>query len=593
MRMSCFKARTLLSLVVLTALAGCAGSPTLPQAPQKSTPAVTPEPAESAPERAAETLPTIVEEAETPSRPLDEDVLFDIMVAEIAGQRQHYAESLQYYLRAAEQSGDPGVAERAVRVALFARDYDSALKALDIWREASPGQPAAVQTAVTLHLRRNELAAAAEDLAEVIRTASSPLSGFGHALALLRKEEDAGNALVVARDLRDRFPTEPGAHYLLSLLAVPAGAQEEAVSAIDEAIRLSPDWALGRLTKARILADIGRLDQALALGKELVEARPTDYETRITYARMLIKSKRNQEALEEFRVLLEQNPDDAEIVYALALLALQLDDRKPAEEYLSRLVELGKHADEAAYYLGQIAEDKDDFSAARDWYARVTDGEYEIAAKVRWILMIGRLGDLDRARKELENLRGSQPELASRLYLIEGELVAESGDSLGAMAVYDHALGMQPGNIDLLYARALLGEKIDRIDILERDLQAILVQEPDNADALNALGYTLADRNLRLSEALGLIQRAMAVKPDSAAVMDSMGWVLYRMGNFQESERYLRRAHEALPDAEIAAHLGELLLMTGRAEEARGIIDAALKKDPDDALLLRVRSRLP
>lgn len=592
MRMSCFKARTLLSLVVLTALAGCAGSPTLPQAPQKSTPAVTPEPAESAPERAAETLPTIVEEAETPSRPLDEDVLFDIMVAEIAGQRQHYAESLQYYLRAAEQSGDPGVAERAVRVALFARDYDSALKALDIWREASPGQPAAVQTAVTLHLRRNELAAAAGFGRGDPYRFLTPVR-FRACTGAAAQEEDAGNALVVARDLRDRFPTEPGAHYLLSLLAVPAGAQEEAVSAIDEAIRLSPDWALGRLTKARILADIGRLDQALALGKELVEARPTDYETRITYARMLIKSKRNQEALEEFRVLLEQNPDDAEIVYALALLALQLDDRKPAEEYLSRLVELGKHADEAAYYLGQIAEDKDDFSAARDWYARVTDGEYEIAAKVRWILMIGRLGDLDRARKELENLRGSQPELASRLYLIEGELVAESGDSLGAMAVYDHALGMQPGNIDLLYARALLGEKIDRIDILERDLQAILVQEPDNADALNALGYTLADRNLRLSEALGLIQRAMAVKPDSAAVMDSMGWVLYRMGNFQESERYLRRAHEALPDAEIAAHLGELLLMTGRAEEARGIIDAALKKDPDDALLLRVRSRLP
>lgn len=585
-----FTLRTLVSVAVLSALVGCAGAPQVPDAPEQTAPATAPEAPANEEARAEQSVP---EPVEVPSRPLDEEVLFDIMVAEIAGQRHQYQESLRYYLRAARRSADPGVAERAVRVALFARDYDAALEALDIWRDASPGQPAAVQTSVTLHLRRGELDAAADDLAEVIETASSRLSGFGHALALLRKEDDPADALIVARALRDRFPEEPGAHYLLGLLAVPAKASDEAVSAIDEAIRLAPDWDLGKLTKARILADVERLDEALVLAERLVQAAPTDYNTRITYARMLVKGKRNEQAVEQFRVLLEQNPDDAEIVYALALLALQLDDRKPALEYLTRLVNLGKHAQEAAYYLGQIAEDEQDFALARDWYAKVTSGEYEIAAKVRWVLAIGGLGDMAEARRQLEILRANQPELSPRLFLIEAELVVDSGDNAAAMAVYDQALGTHPGDVDLLYARGLLGEKMDRVDILERDLGAILTKEPENADALNALGYTLADRKLRLPEALGLIKRALAIKPESAAVMDSMGWVLYRMGDLEESEQFLRRAHAALPDAEIAAHLGEVLLVTGRADEARRIVEEALKSNPDDALLRRLQSRLP
>ncbi len=565
-------------LPTLSLASGCATSQPRPDSETATPPAVITSPA---PAPATAVVRTS----------LEPQVLYDVLVGEIAGQRGDLDASVQSYLRAVTIAPDPRLAERATRIALYAKDYDDALRAAERWAQLDPGSVEAHEALGALHLHRGQMDLALADLEQVVGKLG-PEQGFRLVAALLRKEDDRQASMRLMDMLVARHAQEPNAHYAEALLAMLVEQPDAALAAVNQALSLKPDWDEARILRARLLAQQGKTSEALADLKEAVSHDPKDRELRLTYARLLLLAGQNEAARRQFEQLLKSSEDDAEVLYALALLQIDAQHLGDAEDYLERLLKTGKHVQEAYYYLGRIHEFRGDKQPAMLYYGNVEEGELRLDAQIRIANLLAGQGDVAGARRRLTELRDQNPKLAVRLYLAEGEILTNVGQYQNAMQIYDRAIGEAPQDPDLLYARALLAEKLNRLEVTEHDLRDILSRDPDNANALNALGYTLADRTTRYQEAKDYIERALQQLPDDPAVLDSMGWVQYRLGNYQEAVRYLRRALDLSKDGDIAAHLGEVLWVMGQQDSARKVWQPALQDHPDNQLLREVMQRL-
>jgi tetratricopeptide (TPR) repeat protein len=310
---------------------------------------------------------------------------------------------------------------------------------------------------------------------------------------------------------------------------------------------------------------------------------------------LLVANKRHAEARKQFEVLLEQFPKNAEVTMAVALLAIQAADYDAAEAQLKRALDNGYgEADLVRLYLGQVSEERKRFDEALKWYSAVQPGEHYVAAQARYAGTLAKQGRLPDARKHLQQVSVSSREQRVQLTQAEAQLLREANAYTEAFEFLGEALQKMPDQPDLLYDHAMAAEKVDRIDVLEANLRKLLKMRPDHAHAYNALGYTLADRNERLTEARELIEQALTLSPDDAFIMDSMGWVLFRLGRNQEALDYLQRAYQLRPDAEIAAHLGEVLWVMGKQEEARKVWSRALEEHgKSDALQNTIKRLAP
>ena len=290
--------------------------------------------------------------------------------------------------------------------------------------------------------------------------------------------------------------------------------------------------------------------------------------------------------------MLERSPNDGDILFALALIAMEQKQDESAKKYLNAMVRWNRRVGEAHFYLGSLAEKEMNFPAAIREYKQVGNGYEFLPAQARIAAMMVDQGRLKETQEYLERVRAENPGLSHQIIMVEGQLLSERGFEQEVFALLDDAIAQQADNVDLLYFRAMTGEKFDRMDILERDLKAIIELEPDNADALNALGYSLTDRTNRHEEALALIRRALAIKPNEAAFIDSMGWVLFRLEKLEEAVKYLRQALDLFPNDEVAAHLGEVLWNLGEKLEAGQVWEKALELKPDSEVLKQVINRL-
>lgn len=277
---------------------------------------------------------------------------------------------------------------------------------------------------------------------------------------------------------------------------------------------------------------------------------------------------------------------------SLALINRETGDDEAAKTYLRQLLALEQHVDEAHYYLGRIAEDADDLPAALYEYRQVEEGREMLVAVSRGSVILIDEGRIDENHAWFNALRQQHPQRVEQLYSIEADLLSRGGESTAATTLLDEALMQMPGSSSLLYARAMLAEEQGDLVLMETKLRALIASEPDNSTAINALGYTLANRTERYEEAYELIARALALEPDEPAILDSMGWVLFRQGNYTEALAYLTRAYAAFPDPEVAAHLGEVLWVTGDTDNALKVWQGALLKDPDNAVLTETLERL-
>ncbi|MBA1146211.1 tetratricopeptide repeat protein [Ectothiorhodospiraceae bacterium WFHF3C12] len=521
----------------------------------------------------------------------EDTVLYHLLVAELAGARGDLDAAVQHYLSAAERSSDSGVAERAARIAVYAGDNKAARRAAERWTTLSPQAPGADEVLAIIALRTGELEAATNHLQAVIRASSSLAAGFDEVSALLNREVESGKAIDVLQRLTQRYPEQRSAHYALGETALEAGRPRLALTAANDALSLSPDWRDGYLLRAQAYLATGESELGLADLQRLLRQSPEDYDLRLHYARTLLDLSRTQEALTEFQRLMERRPDDPQVTYAAALLAMDAGELEMAREYLLKMVNSGERADAAYYYLGRIAEQEGDYQGAIRWYSRA-GGDYRAEAQLRISLVLAESGDLEQARARLQSLREDDPDLAPRTFAMEGEMLRSAGRLEESLAVYNQALAQSPGNTDLLYGRAMTAVSLDRLDLAESDLRQVIDAEPDNAHALNALGYTLVDRTDRVREGKQLIEQAYNIRPDEPAILDSMGWALYRLGEPEQALDYLEKAHERSEEPEIAAHLGEVLWQLGYKDRARSVWQQVLKEDPDNRFVTETMRRL-
>lgn len=499
----------------------------------------------------------------------DSELMFNVMAAEIAGYRQNMKQSVEFYLKAIKMSEDPKLAERAARIALYAKDNKSALIASQRWAELAPKNPEPHRFLAILHLR---LADTEKSLAE-LKKFYSMMSGsknvkFSRIISLYSQEADRKRAYEVIKTFIGEHKKNEAALFDFSRFALQMHKYDDALSSIDSVLKLKPNWHQAKLLRARILMSSGHKEKAIAEMRNVLKANPNSKPIRINYARLLTEAKRYDEAKQQFEVLLKRKPKDADILYALALLSMESKQFNQANKYLKRMIDTGRRKNEGYYHLGLIAEELRQYDAAIAWLTKVQHSDRQIDAHLRIASIMSKKGDVEAARRYLYQLKPRTKRLEVRLYLAEADILNRAKRHQDAMDVINNALGANPGNFDLLYARAMLAEKMDNLELLEKDLKAILKKNPKNAQALNALGYTLADRTKRYKEAYDYIKQAFELAPDQAAIIDSMGWVLYRMGNYSEAVKHLEKALNLDNNAEIAAHLGEVLWVMGDKKKA-------------------------
>ncbi len=549
------------------------------------------QPAPVAADEVEESLPFVTPKPEHVE--LDSDLVFSYMVAEMAARRGNLKMALAHYLHAALLANDPYAAERASRIAIFLRDNTTGLRAARRWVGLAPNSMLARQLTAILFLRSDQEEAALEHLDALIKIADArDHDGFMQIANVLNGEADQNVTVRVMQKLLDSHKRDARAHYALGLVLVAQRRYAGAQTRLQAAIERKPDWARPRIMLSRVLSTMGKGEQALAYMARAVADLPDNTRLRISYAHRLVDANRFPAALDQFRQLYKLIPDDADVLFGLAMLAMQEQQWQEARDAWQHLRGKPRRYDDATYYLAQVEDYAGNKELAIGLYGSVRKGDLKPDAMIRRAQLLAGQGKLHEAREELKAARVTHVSRAVDFYLVETGLLQDYGQPSEVFALYAEAIKAHPEDNDLLYNQALFSSDQGDHAAMERDLKEVLRREPDNADALNALGYTLADIDKRLDEAFGYIARALKLKPDHPAVLDSMGWIYYRMGNHAQAVKYLRMALEKkASDDEIAAHLGEVLWVSGEKDQAQDVWQKALEINPDSSRLKMVIQR--
>lgn len=519
--------------------------------------------------------------------------VFFSLLGDLALQRGDTRLAVDAWSDLAKRTRDPAALARAVEVAGFARQYERALELTGIWLEVEPDSTRARQTQSSLLVLANRLEELAPQLAILLeRDKANLANNLLHLNRMLARHENKKAVQQLVEKLTAPYETLPESHFAVAQAAANAGDNMGALTAIEKALLLRPDWESAALARAQVQARQSN-SSAIASLEQFVERQPAAREARLTLARLLISEKRFSEARQHFDRLLKDNPDSPEIIYPIAMLALQQGDASTGRAQLERLLKTDfPDKSSVHFFLGQLDQEQKKPEAALEHYRQVTAGNQYIAARARSAQILLQQGKPEQARELLHNTRGGSAEERTQLTLAEAQLLRDADRHSDAYAVLAEALASQPDNTDILYDAALTAERSGRPDLLEKHLRHLLSLRPDHAHALNALGYSLADRNIRLDEAFELITRALTHLPDDPFITDSLGWVQYRQGRLEEALATLERAYRSKPDPEIAAHLGEVLWSLGRREEARRLLEEAVRQHPDNETLTGVIKKL-
>ena len=569
--------RTFASLIATLLLCGCVANP--PTKMLEKPPLPADHTRQKQPEQA---LPPASFEAET---------LYSLLVAELAGKRKRHDILLVGYMNQAEKTRDPGIVERATRLAIWLKADQAALKSAELWAEIEPDSEKAKQALTAQLVKAGQFNKAMRLLEQILE--SGGWANFEY-LAVNSKGISLGqrNELIVQFDqLLQKNPKHAGLLFGKTVLLQMNGRIDKALETAWELDKIKHDNHSILLT-SRLQHQLGKTTVALQRLEDALQTNPDDDRIRLLYAQMLVEKREYLQAQREFDILVDKTPDNHQLRMTLALITMENGLFKAAKKHLNQLLLQEPMATDAHYYLAQIAEREKEIELAVNHYSRVTRGDKSMAAHAKlWALLL-ETGQLDKAQKLFAASRAANSEKANVLYLMEADLLSKQDLLTQALALLDEALERSPKNLNLLYGRAMIAEKLNDLGALERDLRTILSIEPDNAMVLNALGYTLADRTGRYQEALDLITRANELKPNDPAITDSLGWTLFRLGNYQKAIQLLERALASYPDHEISAHLGEALWMSGDQKRAEQVWQDALERDPSSEILNRVIKRL-
>ncbi len=516
------------------------------------------------------------------------DAIYEILVGEFAGRDGNFNSAAEHYANASELSDDIDVAEHAAKVALYARDFVAAERAIERWSTLAPESTAAGELSAVIATRKGDINKAFNILKSIVDSNTED-EAYRIVEKVIYSASEEESQFSLARMIHLQYPETLRAQRIFARLALRQSKFGLALAACEKAIAIDPTDTRSHLLKSQILLAAGDSKRALETMEVLLAQDPGNTDMRLEYARMLVQAREYDRGLSEFSRVLQKEPGNADVLYSVAILEYELDKKSQAIVHFQQLVGTESHSDEAHYYLGLLH--KDDHEKAGNYFARVNGGEYYLESQVRVADHLAKSGQREEARQHLTRIRNVQQNdgLKVRLYMAETRLLREQQRYPEALALFTEALVQFPGNIDLLYARGMTGQQAGDLGVLERDLKAIIKQQPDNSMALNALGYTLADQTDRLYEAFELISKALSLNPEEPAIIDSMGWVLYRRGDLSGAEKYLRKAWSKMNDPEVASHLARVLIDLGARMEASETLKKALLVDPENTVLLELQ----
>ena len=571
----------LLSVITLVLLNSCADSPAKPSQPEgKVAPVKIAEPKEKAQQKEQKTS-------------IDPDVLFMLLTAEIAGQRGQYDIALEGYMEAAKRVHDPRFAERAAMIAMYMKNSNKTNEAVALWLREDAKNQTARKIAALSALKAGDKKAAVEHLNVLLKDDPAGFESAVLELAGVLQKEGNINALYDALEaLSKQHPDQASIYFMQSLLALQKKDKNLAETKIQQALKLQPDWDKALIFQAQIAVFSGDLNKAKTLLKAASLKYPDNSKINKLYAQVLLKAEDYEEAGEVYQHMISADPKDMESQFALGLVYLQLDRDDQAEDMFKKLLEQPDWKYQASFYLGKIEEKRDHTKKALAWFDKVTDGPFVFDASISAISLLAKDKQFADAGSRLNLLQTKFPQQKLRLLLVEAELYSQQKRYDKAFNILTEALADSPDQKEVLYTRALIAERVNKPDIVEADLKKILAMDPDNVEALNALGYTLLNKPERYSEAEKYLQHALRLEPDEAVIIDSYGWLQFKLGNTEKALDYLQRAYEKQQENEIAAHLAEVLWALGRKDEAKKLFNKAIKDAPNDEYLLDFQRRI-
>ncbi len=536
-----------------------------------------------------------------PSVALTPDILYRVLAAEISLQRGLVGPAYRTYIDLARDTRDPRMAQRATEIAFNTRMAQQALDGARLWTELAPKSPAARQVLSTL-LVLNGRWEDAEPLL-IQQLAAAPAAHRGEAILLMQQQlsrtSDPAGAVGVLQRITANDSKLAETHLALARAREAAGDNAGSLQELDQALRIKPDLELAALMAAELQADADT-DKSIEVLKRFLAKSPSSVNGHITLARLYLQKNDMQAARTEFEVLRKVAPNDPRVPLALGLTSLQARSYDDAEQYLKEYLKMAEKSpaanpDVAYQYLAQIAEEKKDYAAAIDWLDKIDDSRLATAAQAKRGQLLARMGKLDDSQAVFADLLADAEDISDpvqRNQRVTAIRQAEVGALLDGKA-YDRArkvlgerIKAEPDNADWIYELAMLDEREKRYDSMERGLRKVIALQPEQKQGYNALGYSLADRNERLPEARKLLERASELGPDDPYIMDSLGWVKYRQGELQPAADLLKNAYAKAPEAEIGAHLGEVLWQLGQREEARKTWNEAAKVEPENQTLI-------
>lgn len=568
--------------VVLLGITGCSSTGEAPVLAQVEDPVV---------QASQSTVPEEPVPIEYPLRKFDKETLYELLVAEIAGYRKNYDVALENYARQAARTRDAGVAARATRLAIYLKRDDVALGVSRLWAEIEPDNIEAHRHAADQLTRAGNLSAAVSHMEAVKR-----LGGLANFNAVAFRaanldQETRDGLLATINEMLVQYPDDSQLLFSKAVLLEQSGRFEATLDITEQLLREKSDINVVIL-RVNALRKLQRAEEAIELLQKEVDERPEHRRLKVFFARVLFDEGLLDQAKQQYEEILIKVPRDGDILFALGLISMEQGKDTLARIYFNRLVEFRQRANEAHYYLGSLIEKKGDLEGALIHYRQAGRGYEFLPAQNRIADIMAQQGRLEEALVHLQNLRARHPKRKVQIVLLEAQMLSDHKDPQAALEFMDAIIETDRDNIDYLYFRAMTGERNNDLAILERDLRHILSLDADNADAMNALGYTLTDKTDRHEEALELITRALEIKPNEAAFIDSMGWVHYRLANYDQAIAFLRRALDMFPNDEVAAHLGEVLWMVGDRTAASKVWQHGLELAPESMILREVMDRL-
>jgi tetratricopeptide (TPR) repeat protein len=535
-----------------------------------------------------------------PSVPMSSDLLFKLMKAELEFRSGQWQGPYVTMMGTAQLTRDPRLAKRAVDMALAAKQPKESMAAVRLWRELAPRSDEAAQYFLGFVILSDDFTEAEPIFARRLEDAAPARRGMAifQIQQFLSRAKDKAKADAMLARLLQPYQGMLEAHLVLAQNAYARGNTETALKEARAAMAQKPDSELAVLTLAQVTSDQAEVTTLLTA---FLDAHPGAREVRAARARVFVNQKQYDQARGEFLTLLAGQPDNLGTLYALGIMSMQLNDAPGAEKYFTRFMAVlaenpndERDPSKVLMILSQLAEERHDYKAALQWLERIEPGDSRsfFSAQLKRAQLTGKQGDLDAARKLLDDIKTGEPQDDAQIVLAHAQILRDADQLEAAYAVMQAGAQRFPNNTDVLYDFALLAEKTGRLDVMEVALRVVISQAPDSHHAYNALGYSLAERNVRLPEALELIEKANKMAPDDPFIMDSLGWVNYRLGKLDQAEQWLRKAHALRGDAEIAVHLGEVLWHKGQKAEAQKLWREVRSKDPKNDALKSTLARL-